>query len=331
MFIIGNRGWIKTEVELRNAAEKNDDLSNKGAYLNLMSQLNKVARHAKGISVNKSLPQYYSHMDLFCRFLADNYNLKTLANIQNKHLIEYVIERQSEGKSAATVKNDLAAIRYFHDQIPQTRYLLSSNQVLSEKNINFNLERRRFGGIDRRPTNLEYQAFISLAKQTRNPEIAFIIILGKEMGLRIHEAVRLSRSDVERAFRESFLTVKGKGGLIRQVPLNDVAITTLEAAIQNISRGQKIFVPPSQKAHQVIQRVQDFIKNNRQKIIDPLNSRPKGIEITMHSFRHAYAKEQYDSFIFQGHSEDAARLKVAQLIGHNRDDVTKIYLAETRI
>jgi len=328
LFIIGNRGWIKTEVDLRNEVEKIDDLSNKGAYLNLMSQLNKVARHAKGISVNKSLPQYYSHMDLFCRFLADNYNLKTLANIQNKHLIEYVIERQSEAKSAATVKNDLAAIRYFHDQIPQTRYLLSSNQVLSEKYINFNLERRRFGGIDRRPTDLEYQALISLAKQTRNPEMALIIILGKEMGLRIHEAVRLNRTDIERAFREGFLTVKGKGGLIRQVPLNDVAITNLEVAIKHIPRGQKLFVPPDQKAHQVIQRVQDFIKNNRRKIIDPLNSRPTGIEITIHSFRHAYAKEQYDSFILYGYPEDTARLKVAQLIGHNREDVTKIYLAE---
>lgn len=326
--MIGNRGWIKTEFELRNAVEKNDDLSNKGAYLNLMSQLNKIARHAKGISVHKSLPQYYSHMDLFCRFLADNFNLKTLANIQNKHLMEYVIERQSEGKSASTIKNDLAAIRYFHDQIPQARYVLSSNQVLSETYINFNLERRCFGRIDRRPTNLEYKALINLAKQTRNPEMGLIIILGREMGLRIHEAVRLNRSDVERAFREGFLTVKGKGGLIRQVPLNDVAITTLEAAINNIPRGQKLFVPSSQKAHQVIQRVQDFIKNNRHKIIDPMNSRPKGIEITMHSFRHAYAKEQYDSFILQGYSEDAARLKVAQLIGHNRQDVTKIYLAE---
>ncbi len=267
-------------------------------------------------------------MDLFCRFLADNFNLKTLANIQNKHLVEYVIERQSEGKSASTIKNDLAAIRYFHDQIPQTRYVLSSNQVLSETYINFNLERRCFGRIDRRPTDLEYRALINLAKQTRNPEMGLIIILGREMGLRIHEVVRLNRSDVERAFRENVLTVKGKGGLIRKVPLNDVAITTLESAIQNISRGQKIFVPPSQKAHQVIQRVQDFIKNNRHKIIDQLNSRPKGIEITMHSFRHAYAKEQYDSFILQGYSEDAARLEVAQLIGHNRQDVTKIYLAE---
>ncbi len=45
--MIGNRGWIKTEFELRNAVEKNDDLSNKGAYLNLMSQLNKIARHKR--------------------------------------------------------------------------------------------------------------------------------------------------------------------------------------------------------------------------------------------------------------------------------------------
>ncbi|QPQ29404.1 hypothetical protein [Lysinibacillus sp. JNUCC 51] len=72
---------------------------------------------------------------------------------------------QSEGKSTATVKNDLATIRHFHIQILQTRYLLSSNQVVSEKYINFNLERRRFGGIDCRPTELEYQALISLAKQ----------------------------------------------------------------------------------------------------------------------------------------------------------------------
>lgn len=47
----------------------------------------------------------------------------------------------------------------------------------------------------------------------------------------------------------------------------------------------------------------------------------------MHSFRHAYAKEQFDTFIKHGYSEESARLKAAQLIGHNREDVTKIYLA----
>lgn len=310
------------------AAKKNEAILNKGRYLNLMSQLNKIAKHGKGISVHKSLPQYYNHMDLFCRFLADNFNLKTLANIQNKHLVEYVIERQNEGKSAATIKNDLASIRYFHDQIPQARYYLSSNQVLSEKFSEFSLERRSFGGVDRRPTQTEYKALVQLAEQTKNPDMAFVIILAKEVGLRIHEVIRLSRTDVEKAFREGFLTIKGKGGLIRYVPLNDTAASTLELAIKDIPRGENLFVPSTLKAHQVIQRIQDFIKNNRHKIIDPLNTRPAGIEITMHSFRHAYAKEHYDTFLAHGYSEENARLKVAQLIGHNREDVTKIYLAD---
>lgn len=328
MFVIGNRGWIKTEREIRIAISTNEDVCNKGAYLNLMLQLNKIARHAKGVSVNKTLPQYYNHMDLFFRFVADNYNLKTLANIQNKHLVDYVSERQSEGKSASTIKNDLAAIRYFHDQIPNPRYQLSSNQILSENYNEFHLERRRFGGVDRRPTELEYQALVTLAQQSNSSSLAVIIMLCREQGLRVHEAVRLSRVDAEKALREGFLTVKGKGGLIRQIPLQTQSFSVLQDAMQQVNRGEKLFVLQDQKAHQVIQRVQDFIRNNRQKVLDPLNTRPKGVDITMHSFRHAYAKEQYELFIEKGYTEGDARLAVSKLIGHNREDVTRIYLAE---
>lgn len=187
MFVIGNRGWIKTEREIRIAISTNEDVCNKGSYLNLMLQLNKIARHAKGVSVNKTLPQYYNHMDLFFRFVADSYNLKTLANIQNKHLVDYVSERQSEGKSASTIKNDLAAVRYFHYQIPNPRYKLSSNQILSENYNEFHLERRRFGGVDRRPTELEYQALVTLAQQSNSTSLALIIMLCREQGLRVHE------------------------------------------------------------------------------------------------------------------------------------------------
>ncbi|MDH6595981.1 MULTISPECIES: site-specific integrase [Bacillus] len=135
------RGWIKSDDEVREYANNDIELSNKGAYINLMTQLNKLARHSKGISVHKSMPQYYHHMHLFCLFLADYFNLKTLVNIHDKHIVQYVIERQDEGKSASTIKNDLAAIRYFHDQIPNSRYRISSNQKLKEKYPEFELER----------------------------------------------------------------------------------------------------------------------------------------------------------------------------------------------
>lgn len=325
---MGKRGWIKTDKELRDYVKQNEDVANKGAYLNLMNQLNKLAKHGKGISVHKSLPQYYNHLDQFCRFLADQYNLKTLANIKNKHIVAYVIDRQSEGKSTATVKNDLAAIRYFHNQLPNGRYQLSDNKTLAANYQDFSLERRVFGGIDRRPTEMEYQSLLTIAGNSKNPETAAVIALAREQGLRIHEAIRLCYKDAQKALKEGVLTVKGKGGLIRNIPLRSQSREILRDAMHGLSGHQKLFVPENQKTHQVIQRVQDFVKNNRQKIKDPFHTRPPGVEISMHSFRHAYAKEQYDHLIAAGVSVQTARLEVSKLIGHSREDVTRIYLAE---
>jgi len=53
-----------------------------------------------------------------------------------------------------------------------------------------------------------------------------------------------------------------------------------------------------------------------------------GVHITCHSFRHAYAKEEYDHRIAVGMTEKEARYEVSELIGHSRDDITRIYLVE---
>lgn len=325
---MNKRGWIKTDDEIRDYANKDEELSNKGAYINLMTQLNKLARHSKGISVHKSLPQYYSQMHLFCLFLADHFNIKTLANLHDKHIIAYVAERQDEGKSASTIKNDLAAIRYFHDQIPVPRYRISNNQKLKEKYTDFELEKRTFGGVNRRATEFEYQALVTLAAKSKNPNLATIIQLAREAGLRVHEAVKIDRADAEKALRRGILTVKGKGGLVRDVPITSHVVAILKTAMNQVSRGQKLFVPPHLKTHQVIQQAQDFIRNNRDEVRDPFNTRPAGVEITMHSFRHAYAKEQYEYFIEEGHDPEDAKHRVSKLIGHHRADVTDIYLAD---
>ena len=117
---------------------------------------------------------------------------------------------------------------------------MSSNQILSENYYEFYLERRRFGGVDRRPTELEYQALVTLAQQSKFPSLALIIMLCREQGLRVHEAVRLSRADAEKALRESFLTVRGKGGLLRQIPLQTQSICVLQDAKQQVNRGEKL-------------------------------------------------------------------------------------------
>lgn len=324
----GKKGWIKTIDQLKKEIERNPELvSNKGAYLNLMNQTNKIAKHSKGISIT-SQRQYYNHFDQFCRFLSDNYNLKNLRNVQDKHIVAYVVERQSEGKSAATVKQDLAAIRYFHNQLPNARYFLSDNKALAEKYKEFSLEKRHFGGVNRRPTDLEYQSLVNIAQKSKHPNIAYIIQLAREQGLRIHEITRLNRSDAEKAIRNNVLTIKGKGGLVRHIPLRNVTREILKEAMSNVQRGEKLFVSKDEKTHAVIQRTKDFIRNHRDKIYDPTNGRPEGINITMHGFRHAYAKEEYERFLNSGLSENDARYQTSLLIGHSREDVTRIYLGE---
>lgn len=85
---------------------------NPGVYQTLVAQLDKTARHNRQGSF-RTKERYYEAMKRFCRFLADRYHLQKLANINGKHLTAYVLHMQERDKSAATIKTDLAAIRFF--------------------------------------------------------------------------------------------------------------------------------------------------------------------------------------------------------------------------
>jgi integrase len=52
--------------------------------------------------------------------------------------------------------------------------------------------------------------------------------------------------------------------------------------------------------------------------------------MTFHGLRHTCAVEWYKGYIESGDSEYQARKKVAKLLGHGRDDVTRVYLASLR-
>jgi integrase/recombinase XerD len=159
--------------------------------------------------------------------------------------------------------------------------------------------------------------------------VSHIVQLGSGLGLRIHEAVRLSRGNAMAALRSGQLHVKGKNGLERDVPLRADMPQLLRAILVTVpgDADTKLFVPEGKRAHEVIKSVQAFIGNYRDDVADP-GTRPDGVNMTAHGLRHLYAFERYREFIAEGFAPAAARLKVALLIGHSRDDVTRIYLAE---
>ena len=72
-----------------------------------------------------------------------------------------------------------------------------------------------------------------------------------------------------------------------------------------------------------IKDIQDFIRNNRDKIKDPDSARP----MTFHGLRHLCAAEWYLSLTNSGYNKDSAMKQVSRWLGHERKDVTRIYLA----
>ena len=287
-------------------------------YENLLSQLDRLHRHNRQGSY-KTRARYYEAMQRFCRFLADRYRLERLANVAPKHIYAYVMYLQENGKAPSTIKTDLAAIRFFHDLMDRPRYQLPGNEELS-------LQRRTLKGVDRTWSTPEFNRMLAYALEAGREDIITLLYLGRYAALRIHECFRIDTATASRAIREQAITIKGKGGLVRTVPLHHILIPRLQYHLERTPRGKKLFVPDGVETHQAIKELQAIIYIHRPYAQDPDSTRP----MTFRGLRHLCVTEWYLQRINAGASPYDARKECARLLGHGRDDVTTIYLASVK-
>ena len=281
-------------------------------YKNLEIQFNKLFRHIN-VGSYKTRERYAKAFKRFMVFVAKEYRLQKLSNISQKHILSYLKYMQSKNLAASTVKTELAAIRFFHDSMPYTREELPTNEQL-------NLDKRTFGGVDRTWTQQEYNLMQAKAMMSEHKDYVAILTLARYGGLRIEECFRIDKNDATKALETGKLFIKGKGGLTRYVPINEPIRIALADIIKITPAGQKLFVAPYDKTHLAMKRLQCFIAYHRKDFTEN--------RITFHGLRHTYAHEKYDEFKTQGYSDFKARKKVSELLGHHRDDVTRIYLSD---
>ncbi len=291
-----------------------------GIFLCLVAQLDSLARHNRqGSELTKR--RNYAAMKRFCAFLADTFHLQKLANISGKHLAAYVEYMQAKGLSASTIKTDLSGIRFFHSKISKAKYQLPSNDELSVE-----LERRRFGDVDRTWSPREFNRFVLTCQEADHEDFAAITAFSYYLGLRIHECFRLDTAAAEAALRSGVLTVKGKGGKIRTVPINESIRIELKKMLAVTPRGHKLFVPDGVRTDLAINRFQQFLCKVRSQVQDEGSTRP----MTHHGLRHSYAARTYRELLEKGVAPLDASYQVSRLMGHERPDVTKIYLASIK-
>lgn len=298
---------------------------NVGIYLMLIAQLDRLYRHNRQGSY-QTRRRYYEAVKRFCAFLADTFRLQKLANVSAKHMTAYVEYMQATGKSASTVKTDLAAIRFFHDKLEYAKYRLPSNDELGVE-----LERRRFGGVDRTWTMPEFNKLLGFALADGRSDYILALYTGRYLGLRLHETFRIDTAMAERMLREQAITVKGKGGKPRTVPIDPEHRKQLEIALRErlavTPRGQKLLVAEGQPTHLAMRAMEQYITKYQAQV----QAEGRTVPLIYHGLRHSYAADKYREFIDSGMSPLDAHLKVSQLLGHERADVTNIYLASLKL
>ena len=201
--------------------------------------------------------------------------------------------------------------------------MLFRSELPSNKELE--LQQRSYRGVDRKWSEKEFDSFKMVCNDLDKEWIGQAADIGRHAGFRIHEVTRLDKEDLECALTNDYFKIKGKGGRVRKVPLKDELRDTVETLWAETEPYSKVFVDEGEKTHLVIKEIQDFVRDNREEYTSPEATR--GSQLTFHGLRHSYANEEYERAREVGYNELDAEKKVSNLLGHNRPEVTKIYLA----
>lgn len=295
-------------------------------------QVEKIFKHTRQGSYG-TRDRYKDSCLMFVRFCGEKFKLQNIRNLHDKHLVAFVQSRKNAGISPKTIKNDLTALRYLHDQIQQPRYVLSDNKELQQQ---YGIELTKTSQVNgnRAWTADEYQGMMQIAKELRQENVADCLTLARTMGLRVTEAVAVSRAQAESALRTGLYTVQGeaKNGKHRQVPLSAAGKAIFERRLRYTERGNRLFIAPGEKTHQVVNKMQKFVQHHRDKVItetgraNRIDKRDGSVRnLTFHGLRYSYVQERMDHEIAKGYSYDNAAFLVSKEVGHERIDVIKIY------
>ena len=303
-----------------------------GAYYNLLKQIESIEKH-NNMGSKKTKDRYGSAIRSFIRFAADRFNLQKFVNAGQKHMAAYA-EEMKKYKSANTVMTDLSAIRFYYDHAKGENYLGA--------NKSFELKKREPTAFDNSFLPEEITEAINTALDMKRDDAFWGVRITYRFGYRIEEACRMTYGDVLKALENGEIKVKGKGGLIRYVPvetveqkalLNDLCVYAKKKGLKpsemlitdNVTGG--VEKKKASLENWMYNNRKKFTVTNRTEMVKP-GKKPRTSKISWHGLRHTYAQETYARYIREGMSVEKALRKVSENLGHHRMSITDVYLDE---
>lgn len=237
--------------------------------------------------------------------------------IRTKH-IEHLVNRwQAEGASTGTMKNRMSALRWMAEKI-------GKENIVARNNAAYGIADRRFVTNESKAKELDQGKLDKVS----DPYTAMSLRLQEAFGLRREESIKIQPGWADRGDVLVLKSTWTKGGKEREIPIrNETQRELLNQAKALADKGSLIPVEMS--------------------YIDQLNrfkaqTAFAGID-RVHGFRHAYAQARYAELTGwkapaaggptskqlspeQKAIDRQARLTISRELGHEREQITAVYL-----
>jgi len=237
--------------------------------------------------------------------------------LKPKH-VEHLVQRwHAEGIAAGTFKNRMAALRWLAEKI-------GKQNIVARENASYGIADRRHVSNHSKATVLDADKLASVA----DPYTAMSLRLQAAFGLRREESIKLRPQWVDRGDSLHLKASWTKGGRERDVPITTDEQRAVLADAQALA-GAGSLIPAKMSYRDQLNRFK-------------AQTAKAGID-HVHGLRHAYAQARYEALTgwkapaaggptsrqlsaAQKMADRAARLAISAALGHEREQITAVYL-----
>ena len=237
-------------------------------------------------------------------------------SLKPKHVEALVTKWRQEGLSVGTVKNRMAALRWWAQKVDR-------RNVIARSNDHYGIPERRFVTSESKAK----QVGEADLERVRDPHVRMSLELQQAFGLRREEAIKFRPSYADRG---DYLVLKDtwtKGGKAREIPMRNAFQREVVARAHRLA-GKGSLIPRDRNYRQQLRVYERHTAN-------------AGLS-KLHGLRHAYAQDRYEELT--GWKSPAAggpaarslstaereidrqvRLTISQELGHERESITRVY------
>ncbi len=238
-------------------------------------------------------------------------------DLKGRHVNALVTAWQQQGLAPGTIKNRMAALRWWAEKVGRA-------WVLARDNTHYGIPDRQY------VTNVSKALTLHQTDLTkvRDPYVRLSLELQRSFGLRREEAIKCQPAAADRGDRLVLKASWTKGGKAREIPIRTAAQRAiLDQAHRLAGRGSLI---PADRTY--IQHLKVYERHTANAGLHKL-----------HGLRHAYAQERYQELTsrvapavggptsmeltpVQKAQDRTTRVMISRELGHEREQITTMYL-----